>query len=214
MQDIALHGIAHCINLVDQRGILPHRFFRVKNPGQSLVLDLDQVKGFLRNIRVDGCNGSYFIPVGPDLFPLQGYVILQEPKPDGRDIPPRQHRPHTDQLFRLGGVNAVDFGMGKLAKEDLSVEHSRYLEIIHVGGPSRYLIPGVAFGNPLANVEVFLHRYLPLLVALIASMIWIYPVHRQKFPAIAVRISSSEGLEFSSSRALADITMPGVQKPH
>ena len=41
-----------------------------------------------------------------------------------------------------------------------------------------------------------------------------YPVHLHRFPEIPSLISSSEGLGFLSSNALADITIPGMQYPH
>ena len=47
-----------------------------------------------------------------------------------------------------------------------------------------------------------------------ASMIWWYPVHRQRWPEIASLISSRLGREFLSNRDLEDINIPGVQKPH
>ena len=47
-----------------------------------------------------------------------------------------------------------------------------------------------------------------------ALMIFTYPVQRHRFPERASRISSSEGSFFSSSKALADRIIPGVQKPH
>src|SRR4051812_1501323 len=43
---------------------------------------------------------------------------------------------------------------------------------------------------------------------------FLYPVQRQIAPEIAVRISWSLGSGFSSSRACAVISIPGVQKPH
>jgi len=48
----------------------------------------------------------------------------------------------------------------------------------------------------------------------IALTIWAYPVHRQIFPRIYLRISSSEGFGFSSRRDFPMRTIPGVQKPH
>src|SRR5439155_14267417 len=47
--------------------------------------------------------------------------------------------------------------------------------------------------------------------ALIASTMFTYPVQRQMFPWIALRISSSLGLGFCSSRYFALISIPGVQ---
>ena len=46
------------------------------------------------------------------------------------------------------------------------------------------------------------------------SNIFVYPVHRQRFPSIALRISSSLGSGFESKRAFNVSIMPGVQKPH
>ena len=43
---------------------------------------------------------------------------------------------------------------------------------------------------------------------------FLYPVQRQIAPEIAVRISCSVGSGFSSSRARAVISIPGVQNPH
>ena len=48
----------------------------------------------------------------------------------------------------------------------------------------------------------------------IASKICEYPVQRQMTSLSAVRISTSVGEELASSRALAAISIPGVQKPH
>jgi hypothetical protein len=41
-----------------------------------------------------------------------------------------------------------------------------------------------------------------------------YPVHRQTWPDIASRTSSSVGSGFRSSSHRAVIIIPGVQKPH
>ncbi|OPZ77026.1 MAG: hypothetical protein BWY79_01348 [Actinobacteria bacterium ADurb.Bin444] len=54
----------------------------------------------------------------------------------------------------------------------------------------------------------------PQAAALMASTILAYPVQRHRFPAMASRISGSEGLEFRDSKAVALTTNPGVQKPH
>src|SRR5207302_9079798 len=50
--------------------------------------------------------------------------------------------------------------------------------------------------------------------ALMASSILGYVPQRQRFPAIACRISSFDGLGFAATSALADTIWPGVQKPH
>src|SRR5262245_5516272 len=50
--------------------------------------------------------------------------------------------------------------------------------------------------------------------ALMASMIFVYPVQRQMLPAMAKRMSSSLGSGVSSSSAFAIMMMPGVQNPH
>src|SRR5581483_3281106 len=47
--------------------------------------------------------------------------------------------------------------------------------------------------------------------AWIAFTMFTYPVHRQMLPEIAHRTSSSEGVGFLSSNALATSIMPGVQ---
>ena len=47
-----------------------------------------------------------------------------------------------------------------------------------------------------------------------ASMIFTYPVQRQMLLRMAKAASSRVGLGFWSSRPLAHITMPGMQKPH
>ena len=49
---------------------------------------------------------------------------------------------------------------------------------------------------------------------LMPAMIFLYPVQRQTLPLIALFISSSVGSGSRSIRALAAITMPGMQKPH
>ncbi len=41
-----------------------------------------------------------------------------------------------------------------------------------------------------------------------------YPVQRQRFPESAMRTSSSLGLGVARSRAVAEMSIPGVQKPH
>ena len=45
-------------------------------------------------------------------------------------------------------------------------------------------------------------------------MIFTYPVQRQMLLRMANAASSRVGEGFWSSRPLADITMPGMQKPH
>ena len=50
--------------------------------------------------------------------------------------------------------------------------------------------------------------------ALMESMIFVYPVHRQKLPAKASLIAASLGSGNLSRRTLAEIIMPGVQNPH
>ena len=47
-----------------------------------------------------------------------------------------------------------------------------------------------------------------------AAKIFAYPVHRQRLPDRPIRISSSDGLGLRSSKARADMMMPGVQNPH
>src|ERR1700730_5267887 len=49
---------------------------------------------------------------------------------------------------------------------------------------------------------------------LMASIIFVYPVQRHKFPPSASRISCVDGSGFSSSRAFADMITPGPQNPH
>ena len=48
----------------------------------------------------------------------------------------------------------------------------------------------------------------------IASMIFTYPVQRQILLRMANAASSRVGFGFVSSSPLAEITMPGMQKPH
>ena len=45
-------------------------------------------------------------------------------------------------------------------------------------------------------------------------MIFTYPVQRQMLLRMAKAASSRVGFKFLSSRALAEITIPGMQKPH
>ena len=75
--------------------------------------------------------------------------------------------------------------------------------------------------NPLLDQKVIFFCHTPppyaLLfteVSLIALTICEYPVHRQIFPRIYSRMSSSEGFGFSSRRDFPMRTIPGVQKPH
>ena len=47
-----------------------------------------------------------------------------------------------------------------------------------------------------------------------ASSIFLYPVQRQILPWMAFFTSCLEGFKFTSSRDLAEMIMPGIQKPH
>jgi len=47
-----------------------------------------------------------------------------------------------------------------------------------------------------------------------ALMIFLYPVHRQRFPDKASSISCLDAFGFLSKRAFEDMIMPGVQNPH
>ena len=47
-----------------------------------------------------------------------------------------------------------------------------------------------------------------------AARILVYPVQRQRLPDKPIRISSSVGFGLPSSKACADMIMPGVQNPH
>src|SRR4026209_224909 len=58
------------------------------------------------------------------------------------------------------------------------------------------------------------HAALPPAAASTASTILTYPVHRHRFPASASRTSCALGDAFTSSSAIADRIIPGVQNPH
>jgi len=47
-----------------------------------------------------------------------------------------------------------------------------------------------------------------------ASMIFLYPVHRHRLPDMPSLISCFAGRAFLSRRALAETIIPAVQKPH
>ena len=66
-------------------------------------------------------------------------------------------------------------------------------------------------GTDLSNPGVYSRRVVFYLAAKTASIIFTYPVQRQRLPSSPSFTSSSVGLGFSSSNAFATIIIPGVQ---
>ena len=109
---------------MDEGGTFLHGLFRIEDGGKDFIFDLDEIEGFLGDIRVDGSDGSNLVPVGADFSCLEGDIVFIKTKFDGRNIVARQNSLHPGKFFGLGGIDAYDLCMGMGAVEDLPIEAS------------------------------------------------------------------------------------------
>src|SRR5262249_12159574 len=141
---------------------------------------------------------------------------------DGGDVRMRQS---------LRGVDRDDAGVRVGTAQHRAVDHPRQADVVEVGAlaADEALVllaleaaeADRALGLRARKVLSDGHAQTPCLAAAscsaahwIAATMFLYPVQRQIPPEMAVRISRSVGFGFSSRRARAVISIPGVQKPH
>ena len=155
---------------------------------------------------------SHFIG-SQDLF-----IIDQNPVWDPGGILGRDDRFYPCKFFCPAGVNMEDPGMGVGSVEPRreacpESENQNRISLLRSLWKAHPLEADV-FRQRITSRHSFVMLLFPEATERTASTIFTYPVHRQKWPARAFLISCSEGLSFSSRRALLARIIPGVQNPH
>ena len=170
-----------------------------KNARKILVLHPNKINGFRCNVRVRCRNGRHFIPELPDLVPFQGKIILDESDSDLRCIIAGNNRPDPRQLLGPGRIDMFDFRMGTITEFNFAVQHSGARHIMDIHGLSGRFVRGIGPGGfrtdktKLAHIRTSSPFSSFKAACLMDSTICTYPVHRQRFPEIPFRISSSVG---------------------
>ena len=174
-----------------------HGLERIDGGGQDVVLDLDQVQRLLGDGRLVGGDGGDRMPDehhavdGEDgVGPRRGLALQL------RDVGGGQDGPHAGQRARLARVDAHDARVRVGAAEELGVEQAAGLEIRDVLDLTGDLLGtvGARDGEPDSlDVARGLHhsghgyassgRPRPA-ASVMAASILVYPVHRQRLPAM------------------------------
>src|SRR5262249_2642968 len=135
-----------------------------------------------------------------------------------RAIIARNDRDDSIKCTCLRDVQLENFTVTYWTSEDASDQGIVVIEVSSISGTPGDFINSInqrsaTAGRFLIEVEVGSHKAAPA-ASLTDSMIFTYPVHRQRFPDKAVRISLSVGVGLRRRSASAAIIIPGVQKPH
>ena len=124
---------------------------RIEDRGQLLVLDLDELRGLLRNLLASGNHPGDGIADVPHAIEGEDVAILEVQADAGRCVLSRDHCPDASQRFGLAGINSLDQGMGVGTPYQPPVVQSRTeLEVIYVSGGSGALVVRVHAGYALA----------------------------------------------------------------
>src|SRR6185436_658967 len=112
------------------------------------------------------------------------------------------HGEHAGNGQRLLRVDLHDLGVGVGAPHDVEVEHARELDVVHVGALAAdearvfLALDGMPHPSDLGRC-LGRHQEPPWAIAVAACWtaltMFTYPVHRQRLPEMAWRISSSVG---------------------
>src|SRR5262249_805567 len=143
---------------------------------------------------------------------------------ENRHLVPGQRAVDAVELERLRHVDGLDARVRVRRAHEVDVTHLVALDVVEEDALplqqplvllARDVLPRPAFLRLSLLAAGRLRRgdcrlgHAP--TALIASTMFTYPVQRQMFPWIALRISSSLGRGLFPSNAVALISMPGVQ---
>src|SRR5215467_1974834 len=128
--DIHRHGDVAFLVVVDQWRAVLHRFFSVKDPGQRLPFDVDEIKRLFGGICV---NGSHRCDLFTDITALadrENILIGEKSAPRAFDgVFGGDHGAHAAQLFCAAGINANYSGVGVGATEYFPHQHPRQLNV-------------------------------------------------------------------------------------
>ena len=225
-RDGELYGVDRLTALVAARVIVKVRALRIERRVEDIPLDVDELQrfpGLFERVGRDGNDGRTVVAG----FSLEPFCLAWA-----------EHRMDARRFESALEIDAVHAGVRMRIAEDGRVEHSRELE---VGGVARLAADALGSidahgflshdgpwaGWPLLE-RIFLDDEPDVLVPPLdfllgldqsrhvarASSIFGYVPQRQRFPAIACRISSRLGLGCFATSTAAETTWPGVQKPH
>ncbi len=139
--------------VVQQRSVGLHRLFDVDDVRQHMVVDLDQLAGFLGDRRRGGGDGGHCVPVieRPLARHAIGRQVSEIHRPfaderlfrgDRREILPSDHRLDPGQCPGLLGVDRQDAGVRMRAALDLAPQHARHHHVgAEIGAPGDLVDP-------------------------------------------------------------------------
>ena len=200
---------------MDNRRVGLHTLDCICNGGQLLIFNLDQIDRLLRDLKRLSRDSRNSLAAEFGRADRQEVFILQIESAALFIVFAGDNALDARQLFSLGGVDAQNLGVRVRAALDLRVQHARHFHIVNIFCLASYLFDSVNTINRYAHA---FHLRTPPSVcsatSSMASIIFLYPVQRHRFPLIPRAISSRVGCGFSRSSAVAVIKNPGVQKPH
>src|SRR5919204_144165 len=225
--------------VVKDRRVVVDRAPGVVDGRQRLVVDLDQLGSVPRALAGLGDDRRDRLADEAGLADREAVVLeggprrrgdLEERIGEGRDLVAGQRPVDPGVVECRRDVDRADLGVRVRRADEVDVAHVVPLDVVEENAFALNE-PLVLLTRDVLAAPLFSHRlfdngllrrdgrlaHSPISwpeAALIALTMFQYPVQRQMLPWIPFAISSSEGLGFSRSSAVALISMPGVQYPH
>ena len=228
LPDAGVRHVPAAVLVQDRRAVL-ERDPGVDDDLERLVVDLDELRRVARELarlRDDGRDGLADVAHLPDrervVLDLAAGVggDLEERIGEDRDLVARQRPVDARQLVRSAHVDRLDLRMRVRRADEVQVAHPVPLDVVEEEPLPLHEAAILLPRHALADEALLQGRRLGRLggrhadafpAATTASTMFQYPVQRQMLPCSATFTSSSDGLGFSSSSALALISIPGVQ---
>ena len=149
-QAVVGDGLALGVLVVDERRALGEGLLGVEDRGQVLVLHLDELEGFLGDLRCGGRDRRHLVAIGAHAVLLQGHVVFEQAEADLGRVVGGQHRLDSGERVGFRGVDGEDLRVGPGGVEDLPEQHPRKGEVVDELRPTDDLLAGVGLGDGLA----------------------------------------------------------------
>ena len=140
--------------LVEEGSVVAHGFDGIENDGEGLVLNLDQIKGFLGHVGVEGGDGGHGVALVERL--LLGEAVLGEEAGVPHRFAVVDHHVlhdgyiggcddslHVGKGLGLARIDGNDAGVAVGTAQDFAVQGAGQVDVGAVLGASRYLVDAV-----------------------------------------------------------------------
>ena len=168
-----VHAVGHAVEvealvglhvLMDDRGaVFIKGLLHVENVGERLVFDLDELAGGLGYLLVEGGDGgdevAYIAHLAADAVHDEAVGQIAAYGGTVGAVLAGHDAYDAGELFRLGGVEALDNAVRDGAAENLAVQHALGVDVRGVYGLARNFEQGVLAGFALADGIVLCHFF-------------------------------------------------------